>query len=100
MATKLLESYVETCSDISLKVSLSLVRIIPSHWSYQRIQTSYIVLFQVAMSSVKKDLLSQKGSLVTLYVKPRKSAKKNIYVIGGENDKTKYFRLRVSDTVC
>ena len=50
------------------------------------------------MSSVKKDLLSQKGSLVTLYVKPRKSAKKNIYVIGGENDKTKYFRLRVPDT--
>ena len=52
------------------------------------------------MSSVKKDLLSQKGSLVTLYVKPRKSAKKNIYVIGGENDKTKYLRLHVSDTVC
>ena len=40
--------------------------------------------FQVAMSSVKKDLLTQKGSLVTLYVKPRKSAKKNIYVIGGK----------------
>ena len=35
------------------------------------------------MSSVKKDLISQKGSLVALYVKPRKSAKKNIYVIGG-----------------
>ena len=51
------------------------------------------------MSSVKKDLLSQKGSLVTLYVKPRKSAKKNIYVIGGENDKTKYFRLRRYDEV-
>ena len=27
---------------------------------------------QVAMSSVKKDLMSQKGSLVALYVKPRK----------------------------
>ena len=36
------------------------------------------------MSSVKKDLLTQRGSLVTLYVKPRKSAKKNIYVIGGK----------------
>lgn len=56
VATKLLESYVNNCTDISLKV---------------------------AMSSVKKDLISQKGSLVALYVKPRKSAKKNIYVIGG-----------------
>ena len=36
------------------------------------------------MTSVKKDLISQKGSLVTLYVKPRKCAKKNIYVIGGK----------------
>ena len=40
------------------------------------------------MSSVKKDLTSQKGSLVALYVKPRKSAKKNIYVIGGEMQKS------------
>jgi len=56
VATKLLESYVNNCTDLSLKV---------------------------AMSSVKKDLISQKGSLVALYVKPRKSAKKNIYVIGG-----------------
>jgi len=56
VATKLLESYVNNCTDLSLKV---------------------------AMSSVKKDLMSQKGSLVSLYVKPRKSAKKNIYVIGG-----------------
>ena len=32
---------------------------------------------------MRKDLISQKGSLVALYVKPRKSAKKNIYVIGG-----------------
>ena len=52
------------------------------------------------MSSVKKDLLSQKGSLVTLYVKPRKSAKKNIYVIGGIMiNKTKYFGLHLFDTV-
>ena len=43
----------------------------------------YNCLPQVAMSSVRKDLISQKGSLVALYVKPRKSAKKNIYVIGG-----------------
>ena len=59
VATKLLESYVSECSDLSLKV---------------------------AMTSVKKDLISQKGSLVALYVKPRKSAKKNIYVIGGKNN--------------
>ena len=58
VATKLLESYVNNCTDLSLKV---------------------------AMTSVKKDLISQKGSLVALYVKPRKGAKKNIYVIGGEN---------------
>ena len=57
VATKLLESYVNNCTDLSLKV---------------------------AMTSVKKDLISQKGSLVALYVKPRKGAKKNIYVIGGE----------------
>ena len=44
------------------------------------------------MSSVKKDLLTQKGSLVTLYVKPRKSAKKNIYVIGG---KTTFFVTQI-----
>jgi len=56
VATKLLEGYVNNCNDMSLKV---------------------------AMSSVKRDLISQKGSLVSLYVKPRKSAKKNIYVIGG-----------------
>ena len=55
VATKLLEGYVADCTDLSLKV---------------------------AMSSVKRDLLSQKGSLVALYVKPRKMAKKNIYVIG------------------
>ena len=58
VATKLLESYVNNCTDLSLKV---------------------------AMTSVKKDLISQKGSLVALYVKPRKGAKKNIYVIGGED---------------
>ena len=58
VATKLLESYVNNCTDLSVKV---------------------------AMSSVKKDLISQKGSLVALYVKPRKGAKKNIYVIGGED---------------
>merc|ERR1719340_438219 len=56
VATKLLEGYVNNCTDLSLKV---------------------------AMTSVKKDLISQKGSLVALYVKPRKGAKKNIYVIGG-----------------
>ena len=60
VATKLLESYVNNCTDLSVKV---------------------------AMSSVKKDLISQKGSLVALYVKPRKGAKKNIYVIGGEKDR-------------
>jgi len=56
VASKLLESYVNNCSDISLKV---------------------------ALSSVRRDLISQKGSLVSLYVKPRQCAKKNIYVIGG-----------------
>ena len=74
VATKLLESYVETCSDISLKVKSG----------YLALSILMMTLCcQVAMSSVKKDLLTQKGSLVTLYVKPRKSAKKNIYVIGG-----------------
>jgi hypothetical protein len=42
-----------------------------------------VLLWQVALSSVRRDLLSQKGSLVSLYVKPRQCAKKNIYVIGG-----------------
>ena len=69
MATKLLESYVNNCTDLSLKV---------------------------AMSSVKKDLISQKGSLVALYVKPRKSAKKNIYVIGGKTFQyDRHFLLKV-----
>jgi len=56
VASKHLESYVENCVDLSLKV---------------------------ALSSVQRDLITQKGSLVALYVKPRQSAKKNIYVIGG-----------------
>jgi len=56
VASKLLEAYVNDCNDISLKV---------------------------ALSSVRRDLISQKGSLVSLYVKPRQCAKKNIYVIGG-----------------
>jgi len=56
VASKLLESYVNNCTDISLKV---------------------------ALCSVRRDLISQRGSLVSLYVKPRQCAKKNIYVIGG-----------------
>ncbi|XP_023322367.1 actin-binding protein IPP [Eurytemora carolleeae] len=56
VATKLLDSYVDACNDISLKV---------------------------ALTSVRRDLINQKGSLVSLYVKPRQCAKKNIYVIGG-----------------
>ena len=41
----------------------------------------------VTIVIVRKDLVSQKGSLVALYVKPRKCAKKNIYVIGGKKFK-------------
>lgn len=54
--SKLLDSYVKDCVDISLKV---------------------------ALTSVKKDISSRKGSLVTLSAQPRLGAKKNIYVIGG-----------------
>lgn len=56
VASRQLESYLESCIDLSLKV---------------------------ALSSVQRDLITQKGSLVALYVKPRQCAKKNIYVIGG-----------------
>lgn len=38
---------------------------------------------RVALKSVYSDLLNQKGCLVSLHVKPRKCAKKYIYVIGG-----------------
>lgn len=38
---------------------------------------------KVALKSVHNDLASKKGSLVPLYVQPRKCAKKNIFVIGG-----------------
>ena len=54
--SKLLESYLNECSDISLKV---------------------------ALTSVKRDIALRKGSLVTLAAQPRLNAKKNIYVIGG-----------------
>lgn len=54
--SKLLESYLNECGDISLKV---------------------------ALTSVKRDIAQRKGSLVTLAAQPRLNAKKNIYVIGG-----------------
>ena len=54
--SKLIDVYLSKCSDISLKV---------------------------ALSSVKRDLVTRKGSLVTLNAQPRFGAKKNIYVIGG-----------------
>ncbi|XP_066253061.1 actin-binding protein IPP [Euwallacea similis] len=38
---------------------------------------------KVALKSVHNDMVSQKGALVPLNVKPRKCAKKDIYVIGG-----------------
>lgn len=38
---------------------------------------------KVALRSVRKDLVTKKGSLVPLYVHPRLCAKKNIFVIGG-----------------
>ncbi|XP_019875864.2 actin-binding protein IPP isoform X2 [Aethina tumida] len=38
---------------------------------------------KIALRSVHSDLLTQKGCLVPLDVKPRKCAKKDIYVIGG-----------------
>lgn len=37
----------------------------------------------VALRSIQKDLISNKGSLVPLHVQPRLCAKKNILVIGG-----------------
>ena len=54
--SKLLEAYLGKCGDISLKV---------------------------ALSSMKQDLASRKGSLVALCAQPRLCAKKNIFVIGG-----------------
>lgn len=38
---------------------------------------------KVALKSVHSDMINQKGALVPLDVKPRKCAKKDIYVIGG-----------------
>jgi actin-binding protein IPP len=38
---------------------------------------------KVALRSVRKDLVTKKGSLVPLYVHPRLCAKKDIFVIGG-----------------
>lgn len=38
---------------------------------------------KVALKSVHNDMINQKGALVPLNVKPRKCAKKDIYVIGG-----------------
>lgn len=54
--SKLLEKSINDCCDISLKV---------------------------ALRSIQKDLLSKRGSLVTLYVQPRICARKKLYVIGG-----------------
>lgn len=55
--SRLLESYLqEECRDISLRV---------------------------ALISVKKDVSSRKGSLVTLNAQPRLYARKNVYIIGG-----------------
>ncbi|KAI5719516.1 hypothetical protein M8J76_011299 [Diaphorina citri] len=53
---RLIENNVKECTDASLKV---------------------------ALRSIRKDLITRKGSLVTLYVQPRLWAKKDIYVIGG-----------------
>ncbi|XP_049816910.1 actin-binding protein IPP isoform X2 [Schistocerca nitens] len=39
--------------------------------------------FQVALRSIRKDLMTKRGSLVPLNVQPRMCAKKDIYVIGG-----------------
>ena len=54
--SKLLDSFLSECADVSLRV---------------------------ALNSVKRDLITRKGSLVTLNAEPRLCAKKNIYVIGG-----------------
>ncbi|XP_059094081.1 actin-binding protein IPP-like [Tigriopus californicus] len=54
--SKLLESYLSECPDISLRV---------------------------ALTSVKKDIALKRGTLVTLNAQPRKHAKKNVYIIGG-----------------
>lgn len=42
-----------------------------------------LLFYQVALRSVRKDLLSKRGHLVSLVVHPRLRAKKDIYVIGG-----------------
>lgn len=39
--------------------------------------------FQIALRSVKKDLVMKKGNLVPLVAYPRLCAKKTIFVIGG-----------------
>lgn len=38
---------------------------------------------KVALRSIRKDLVSKKGNLVPLVVRPRLCAKKDIFVIGG-----------------
>lgn len=38
---------------------------------------------KVALRSIRKDLVSKKGNLVSLIVRPRLCAKKDIFVIGG-----------------
>jgi actin-binding protein IPP len=42
---------------------------------------------QIALRSLQKDLQLKRGSLVSLQVQPRKSAKKHIYIIGGSRKK-------------
>ncbi|XP_066998261.1 actin-binding protein IPP [Anabrus simplex] len=58
LATCLLDRAIRDCRDASLKV---------------------------ALRSVRKDLVTKKGSLVPLYVYPRICAKKDIFVIGGSS---------------
>lgn len=72
----LLEKAIVECGDSSLNVALRYVSI------SCKCMTCVIIHLCICRS-VHNDLASKKGSLVPLYVQPRKCAKKNIFVIGG-----------------
>lgn len=64
---------------------LSLVRLalIPVRLIDQSIQDCFDLSVTVALRSMRKDITSKRGQLVPLFVCPRASAKKSIYIIGG-----------------
>lgn len=54
---------------------------------------------KVALRSIHKDLVMKKGSLVPLYVHPRASAKKDVYVIGGSKREMTTGWRRTSESI-